>query len=389
MAMKFQPERRSPDATASATPIAPPPLARVPWLDVAKAYGILLVVYAHFIERLAEENYRAAFLQFKFIYAFHIPLFFVLAGYVHRDHGEDPRTFLKSRAATRLIPVLFFNLLSLAVFLIVSPPTSKADLKLVILSVLSFARGYPSYNWLMWFLVCLFTVEILHFFVGKHATTTLRLIALAVGSYLIGWVLLWQSPLVSSITGIARNFWFLHEALIAYPFFLAGLLAKRLRIFDRPSLAGRLLIFLALLGLTCATFNLNVGPFVWKKAVVVMAESSHGSLWLFPVTALAGALMIGMLARVTPPARWLLFIGANTIPLMGLDAIFHDYINLLLAQRLSGLMPDTQWAVLLAGILVTAATVTICAPGMYLLSRYLPQLMGRPKVKGPLLKNLI
>ena len=102
-------------------------------------------------------------------------------------------TFLKSRAATRLIPVLFFNLLSLGVFLVVYPPTSKADLKLVIFSVLSFARGYPSYNWLMWFLVCLFVVEILHFFLGKYATTTLRLAALAVGVYLVGWVLLWQS----------------------------------------------------------------------------------------------------------------------------------------------------------------------------------------------------
>ncbi len=362
---------------------------RLPWIDVAKAYGILLVVYGHFVERLADVHYGAAFLQFKFIYAFHIPLFFMLAGYVHRDHGEDPRTFLKTRAASRLIPVLFFNLLSLAIFLAVYPPASRADLKQVVFSVLRFARGYPSYNWLMWFLVCLFTVEILHFFGGKHATTAPRLIALAVGSYLIGWILLWQITLISSATGIVKNFWFINEALIAYPFFLAGILAKRLRVFDRPSLAGRLLILLVLLGVTCATFDLNTGPFVWKKAVVVMAGSSHGSLWLFPITALAGALMVVLLARMTPPARWLLFIGANTIPLLGLDAIFYAYINLPVAQWLTGFMPDTQWAVLLAGILVTAATVAICAPGMYLLSRYLPQLIGRPKVNGPLLKNLI
>jgi acyltransferase len=362
---------------------------RLTWIDIAKAYGILLVVYGHVVERFADVGYHAAFLQFKFIYAFHIPLFFMLAGYVHHDHGEDTRTFLKSRAASRLVPALVFNLFSLAIFLVVNPPTDKADLKQVVSNVLRFARGYPSYNWLMWFMVCLFTVELLHFFVGKHATTAPRLIALAVGSYFIGWVLLWQSTFISSATGIARNFWFINEALIAYPFFLAGILAKRLRVFDRPPPAGRLLVFLAMLGLTWATFNLNTGPFVWKKAVVVMAGSSHGSLWLFPITALAGALMITMLARVTPPARWLLFIGVNTIPLMGLDAIFHDYINLPLAQWLSGFMPDTPWAVLLAGILVTAATVAICAPGMYLLSRYLPQLMGRPKVNGPLLKNLI
>ena len=363
---------------------------RLTWIDVAKAYGILLVVYGHVVERLADVQYHAAFLQFKFIYAFHIPLFFLLAGYVHRDHGEDTRTFLKSRAAARLVPALVFNLLSLGIFLAVYPPASKTELKQVVSSVLRFARGYPSYNWLMWFMICLFTVEIIHFFMGKHATTALRLVALAIGSYLIGWVLLWQSTFISSATGIAENFWFINEALVAYPFFLVGILAKRLRIFDRPSLAGRLPIFisLVLLGVTCATFLLNTGPFTYRKAVVVMAESSHGNLWLFPITALAGALMITILARITPPARWLLFIGVNTIPLMGLAAIFHDYINLPLAQWLSGFIPDTQWAVMLAGILVTAVTVAICAPAMYLLSRYLPQLMGRPKVNGPLLKNL-
>jgi acyltransferase len=296
--------------------------------------------------------------------------------------------FLKSRAATRLIPALFFNLLSLAIFLVVHPPAGKADLKQVLLSVLAFLRGHPSYNWLMWFLVCLFTVEVLHFFVGRYATTMLQLVALAVGVYLVGWVLLWQSSLVSEGTGIAKNFWFINEALIAYPFFLAGILAKRLRIFDRTSRGVTLLIFAVLFGVTLGLFNLNTGPFAWKP-IVLMAQSSHGSPWLFPITALAGAFMVAFLARVTPPARWLLFIGANTLPLMGLDSIFHDYINQPVARWLAGFVPDTQWAVLLAGILVTAATVAICAPGMYLLSRYLPQLMGRPKVNGPVLKNLI
>ena len=183
----------------------------------------------------------------------------------------------------------------------VYPPTDKASLKQVVFSVLSFLRGYPSYNWVMWFVVCLFTVEILHYFVGRHATTSLRLVVLAVVSYLIGWFLFWQSTLIVSATGIARNFWFINEALIAYPFYVAGILARRLRIFDRPPIIGRLLIFLALLGVTLATFDLNSGPFVYKKPVVVMAGGSHGSLWLFPLTALAGSLMMGYLARLTPP----------------------------------------------------------------------------------------
>ena len=362
---------------------------RLPWIEVAKAFGIILVVYGHFAERLYEANYHAAFLQVKFLFAFTIPFFFVLSGYVYRDRGEDFRTFLKSHAASRLIPVLVFNLLGLVVFLALYPPADKASLKEVLFDVLSWARGHPTYNWAMWFLVCLFTLEIIHYFAGRYATTTRRLIALAIGSYLVGWFVLWQASFITGATGLARNFWFIHEAPIAYALYLAGILARRLNLIERPGRWGGLLIFFALLALTLATFNLNTGPFVHRKQVVLMSGGSNGSIWAFPVTALAGAFMLCYLSRLTRPVRWLVFIGGATIPLLGLDGIIHNHVNPLLAQRLSAFLPDTQLAVLAAGLVVTIGTIVLCSPAMYLLNRYVPQLMGRPKVKGPWLKNLV
>ena len=120
-----------------------------------------------------------------------------------------------------------------------------------------------------------------------------------------------------------------------------------------------------------------------------MSGGSNGSLWAFPVPALAGAFLVCYLARLTRPTRWLLFIAGSTIPLLGLDGLIHNYGNPLAAQWLSGFLPDTQLAVLLAATIATAATIVLCAPLMYLFSHYLPQLMGRPKVNGPLLRNLI
>jgi acyltransferase len=362
---------------------------RLPWIQVAKAYGIILVVYGHFVERLYDANYHAAYLQVKYLFAFTIPLFFVLSGYVFRDRGEDFRTYLKRHAASRLIPVLIFNLLGLVVFLALHPPADKSSLKAVILDVLRWVSGHPTYNWAMWFLVCLFTVEISHFFLGRYATTSRRLVVLAMGSYLTGWFVLWQATFITEATGLVRNFWFIHEAPVAYALYLVGMLARRLDIIERPASWGRLLLAGVLLAVTLATFDLNTGPFAHRKQVVLMSGGSNGSLWAFPVTALAGAFMLCYLSRLTRPARWLLFIGGATIPLLGLDGIIHNYINPLLAQRLSGFLPDTQLAVLMAGLLATAGTIAICSPAMYLLNRYLPQLMGRPKVKGPLLKNLV
>ena len=55
-------------------------MERVEYLDRAKALGMVLVYYGHFTEQLARNHYGAALLQMKFIYSFHMPLFFFVAG---------------------------------------------------------------------------------------------------------------------------------------------------------------------------------------------------------------------------------------------------------------------------------------------------------------------
>jgi acyltransferase len=362
---------------------------RVAWIDIARAYGIILVIYGHFVERLYDAGYRAAYLQTKYLFSYTIPLFFVLSGYVFHSRGENLRTYLKGHAASRLIPVLFFNVLGLIIFVLLYPPADKAALKEIVVDALSMVRGQPLYDWAMWFLVCLFTVEMIHFFVGKYARTPRRLAAMAIASYLIGWFVLWQATLITQATGLARNFWFIHEAPVAYAFYLAGILARRLDIIERPKPLGRLALCSILFAVTLVTFDLNTGAFVHRKQVVLMSGGSNGSLWAFPIPALAGAFMVCYLARLTRPTRWLLFIAGSTIPLLGLGGLIHNYLNPLVGQRLSAFLPETQLAVLLAAAITTAATIAACAPFMYLLRRYLPQLMGRPRVNGPLLRNLI
>jgi acyltransferase len=83
---------------------------RIFWIDIAKAYGIILVFYGHFVERLSELGYDAAFIQLKFIYSFHMPLFFIICGYFYKKNNSIFSDFLKYQLASRLLPVIFFNL---------------------------------------------------------------------------------------------------------------------------------------------------------------------------------------------------------------------------------------------------------------------------------------
>jgi len=41
------------------------------------------------------------------------------------------------------------------------------------------------------------------------------------------------------------------------------------------------------------------------------------------------------------------------------------------------------------GLLMTVVSLALCTPFIYLLDKYVPQLVGKPKKNGPWLKNFI
>ncbi|MBT6149282.1 MAG: acyltransferase family protein, partial [Gemmatimonadetes bacterium] len=84
---------------------------RIAWLDTARAYGIFLVFYGHFVEVISRGDNLNAVTQQKLIYAFHMPLFILLSGYLAKAQLPGLWPFLRKQAATRLLPVIFFSVL--------------------------------------------------------------------------------------------------------------------------------------------------------------------------------------------------------------------------------------------------------------------------------------
>ena len=72
---------------------------RLDWLDVAKGYGILFVIYAHtdygFIGNL--------------LYTFHVPLFFFLSGFVF-SNKYDFKTFFIKKIKAIVIPYFLYGI---------------------------------------------------------------------------------------------------------------------------------------------------------------------------------------------------------------------------------------------------------------------------------------
>mgnify|MGYP001578714306 CR=1 FL=1 len=77
-------------------------MQRLDWIDIAKFLGIVLVVSGHVI---SSSSPGGAYIVW-FIFLFHMPLFFVLSGYVFRSLPAS--VLMRRRAKTLLIPYISF-----------------------------------------------------------------------------------------------------------------------------------------------------------------------------------------------------------------------------------------------------------------------------------------
>lgn len=133
---------------------------RVPWVDVAKGLGIVLVVVGHVFRGLDEFGLtgdRAMFLAVdRLIYAFHMPLFFFLAGlfFPHGVVGQTPPSFVWHRILRLVNPLILwgyaFALVKIAVGDLANSPEGWGAL---------LASPLPP-RWHLWFLWALFVIQI-------------------------------------------------------------------------------------------------------------------------------------------------------------------------------------------------------------------------------------
>ncbi len=79
-------------------------------LDVMKGMGIILVVLGHAIQKNVPDY--QSHLLFNIIYSFHMPLFFVVAGYLmYLTIKADRLLWIRNKAAYLLVPHVIFNVI--------------------------------------------------------------------------------------------------------------------------------------------------------------------------------------------------------------------------------------------------------------------------------------
>jgi acyltransferase len=156
---------------------------RIYWIDICRALGIIAVIYGH---ALTWNSHR------YILYAFHIPLFFFIAGLVHHyKKSQHFPTVLKKSIKNNLVPYFIFALLTYLAVIAIGGFQNITSGKVIhqLLGILygSGNLNFLAFNVALWFLPCLFITKI-GFFLIEKISDTKRFLAFAMIAFsLIGY----------------------------------------------------------------------------------------------------------------------------------------------------------------------------------------------------------
>ncbi len=151
---------------------------RITSIDIAKALGMLTIIWGHI--RLGADST-------VFVYAFHIPLYFFLSGLVfNRDRYSGFKQFFIKRVKSLLIPYFIFSFLTWVVWALFSYVThAQVDSYWMPLAQTVIAQGsggFLVHNVPLWFVTCLFGIEILYYFISALKPMCCLIITFAMAS---------------------------------------------------------------------------------------------------------------------------------------------------------------------------------------------------------------
>lgn len=268
---------------------------RNPALDYAKAIGIMLVVLGHVLEYAGETG-----AVYKLIYAFHMPLFFVISGIAmsYKTH-TDRRTEIEKALKGLLLPYIVWSLIYLAALSLIG----GVQMKERIYAFLSL-RGLPP----LWFLADLFLAKLLLIATGDRLRNRRFRIAALLASVVLTLLLY---PIISQFDdrglllrypahAVCRVFPTITFLLVGY---LVGIHEDLLDKNKTPILAAAICIFALLQSLSGETVNMH--------------QCSLGNPLIFLLTGTSGAAAVIYLCKLLPKTLvWLSEIGRRSLDIM-------------------------------------------------------------------------
>jgi len=339
---------------------------RLDYLDIAKFIAIILVILGHTTGNLDSPLYRII------LYAFHMPLFFIVSGVVVKKHRHEYGlkhwvSFFRKNILALVVPYLIWALIYSKFQYEMFPKLFYASIESI--------ETMPTLSSL-WFLPCLFVarifVELVMMLSSYFEKINRHLFALifAVIFFTIGFLIPHPSQ------GLP---WCVDIAFVAAGFILLGYSIKDIlsKLFDKP-IWIHIIISIVSLGLFVGGILIQQG----NPYIAIMARAMYGNIALFLSNSIFGSIFILDIAMIITKLfqnhksnvvnRFMLWTGRSTI---GIYLIHKNFLQEVCMANLS------KWGVQLPNlgfaILATIVTFIYSVLIVFIIDRYVPQLFGK------------
>lgn len=290
---------------------------RISYIDIARAFAILFIVLGH---TLVHSEHCG--LIFKFLYSFHVVMFFILSGYTFKiKDNQSFFYFLKNKFIRIMIPYLIWSLLFLIPYILFGSKVSNDldvnstfDLKQLLFNIM-YGIGSNSalkQNSSLWFLPALFSMEIIYYFIIRFIDRNNKLkISVLIVSIVVGYASYYLMHFYIP--------WGLNTVLNLGCFFLIGYLIMNSNIDNFISRWYFTIIFI-IIGCVACYFN----------NTVQCIDYEYGDYTLALISGFCLSIAFINISKYINSNKILEYIGKNTMGIL----VFHKLIILIFQTKM-------------------------------------------------------
>lgn len=342
---------------------------RIKYIDISRAFAIIFIVLGHTIVHSQHCN-----LIFKFLYSFHVVLFFIISGYTFKvKENEKSLPFIKKKFIRIIIPYFVWCILFLIPYIILGNgvgnslgTTSSFNLKTQLLNVIYGVGNNAALkqNSALWFLPALFSMEVFCFFLIKYKK-----------KYRINNIILVLSLIILSyITNTFSNFilpWGLNSVLVLNIYFYLGYLFKEKNYFTKERVfQAKYIVPIAIVGIIACFIN---------SQTVSCIDYEYGNLLLCFLSGAGLSLLVIYLSYKINKNKTLEYIGKNTMGIL----IFHKLIILVFQTKMgiiSELLSNSNLYIeLILSLTITMLSIVLSLLATIIVRKMFPLLIGENK----------
>ena len=324
---------------------------RVSWLDCAKGFSIVLVIYSH----------NHSFLN-QYIYTFHVHLFFFISGIFHNNKITYVES-IKKKFNTLIVPYYMWAiLLYFFWFFIVRRFGSDSHLdyspvnNLIGLFTAQGGRDYMDWGVPLWFVPCLFVVNFIYTFISKIASLLAR--------YLIVVTLLIIGFFIKDFFN--WYFWSFDIALVVISFYALGNEFKGVLI-SKSKFDYHLLLLSGIIHFCLFSFCGEINIY----------RSHYGNhLMLFLINGVSACIFYIQMFKCLPNIKFLSFLGKNTLSILAMHLTGLLFIKIILFVLLDISVfkfSESQ------KVILTLSQIIIMILPIMVINKYFPLLNGNRK----------